>query len=105
MIKNGDAKCNYVLLRSLGGPSAALRSAALGAVLLALIEGIGIGITRMTAEQFKPGLFSEFFNAKALYKCSKMSFLSFKMWNSSVTFTVPFSNQEYEWYQQIVREA
>lgn len=41
-------------MRSLGGPSAALRSAALGAVLLALIEGIGIGITRMTAEQFKP---------------------------------------------------
>ena len=45
---------------SLGGPSAALRSAALGAVLLALIEGIGIGITRMTAEQFKPGLFPKF---------------------------------------------
>lgn len=38
-----------------GGPSAAVRSAAVGAVLLALIEGIGICITRMTAEQFKPG--------------------------------------------------
>ena len=39
-----------------GGPSAAVRSAAVGAILLALIEGIGICITRMTAEQFKPGL-------------------------------------------------
>lgn len=39
-----------------GGPSAAVRSAAVGAILLALIEGIGICITRMTADQFKPGL-------------------------------------------------
>lgn len=39
-----------------GGPSAAVRSAAVGAILLALIEGVGICITRMTAEQFKPGL-------------------------------------------------
>lgn len=53
-------------MRSLGGPSAALRSAALGAVLLALIEGIGIGITRMTAEQFKPGLFPKFLSQSSL---------------------------------------
>lgn len=39
-----------------GGPSAAVRSAAIGAVLLALIEGIGICITRMTADQFKQGM-------------------------------------------------
>jgi hypothetical protein len=26
-----------------------------GAILLALIEGVGIAITRMTADQFKPG--------------------------------------------------
>lgn len=31
------------------------RSAVVGGVLLALIEGVGIMITRMTAEQFKPG--------------------------------------------------
>ncbi len=37
------------------GPSAAVSAAAIGAVLLALIEGVGIAITRMTAEQFKPG--------------------------------------------------
>ena len=43
-------------LSSVGGPSAAVRSAAVGAILLALIEGVGICITRMTAEQFKPGL-------------------------------------------------
>ena len=38
----------------------AVRSAAVGAILLALIEGIGICITRMTAEQFKPGSSSSF---------------------------------------------
>ena len=38
-----------------GGPSSAVQAAAIGAVLLALIEGVGIAITRMTAEQFKPG--------------------------------------------------
>ena len=43
-------------LSSVGGPSAAVRSSAVGAFLLALIEGVGICITRMTAEQFKPGL-------------------------------------------------
>ena len=31
------------------------RSAVVGGILLALIEGVGIMITRMTAEQFKPG--------------------------------------------------
>lgn len=50
----GSGAITGAVLAARGGPSAALRSAALGAVLLALIEGIGIGITRMTAEQFKP---------------------------------------------------
>ena len=49
-----------------GGPSAAVRSAAVGAILLALIEGIGICITRMTAEQFKPG---ETFDLKSALQC------------------------------------
>lgn len=38
------------------GPGAMARSAVVGGVLLALIEGVGIMITRMTAEQFKPGI-------------------------------------------------
>ena len=37
------------------GPGAMVRSAAVGGILLGLIEGVGIMITRMTAEQFKPG--------------------------------------------------
>lgn len=50
-------KHDFVYFSSIvGGPSAAVRSAAVGAILLALIEGVGICITRMTAEQFKPGL-------------------------------------------------
>ena len=36
------------------------RSAVVGGILLALIEGVGIMITRMTAEQFKPGIFYSF---------------------------------------------
>lgn len=32
-----------------------MRSAAVGGILLGLIEGVGILITKMTAEQFKPG--------------------------------------------------
>ena len=39
-----------------GGPQAAVTAAIIGGVLLAMIEGISIGITRMGAEQFKPGL-------------------------------------------------
>ena len=38
------------------GPGAMARSAVVGGILLALIEGVGIMITRMTAEQFKPGI-------------------------------------------------
>ena len=41
----------------LAGPGAMARSAVVGGILLALIEGVGIMITRMTAEQFKPGIF------------------------------------------------
>ena len=44
----------------LAGPGAMARSAVVGGVLLALIEGVGIMITRMTAEQFKPGIFLPF---------------------------------------------
>ena len=52
-----ELKHDYMYFSSsVGGPSAAVRSAAVGAILLALIEGVGICITRMTAEQFKPGL-------------------------------------------------
>ncbi|XP_015760948.1 PREDICTED: mitochondrial import inner membrane translocase subunit Tim17-A-like [Acropora digitifera] len=51
----GSGAITGAVLAARGGPSAAVRSAAVGAVLLALIEGIGICITRMTAEQFKPG--------------------------------------------------
>jgi len=38
------------VLAARGGANAALRSAAVGGVLLALIEGMGIWITRMTAD-------------------------------------------------------
>ena len=56
------------LLLLVGGPSAAVRSAAVGAILLALIEGIGICITRMTADQFKPGsAFSSLVNIVDIY--------------------------------------
>ncbi|XP_001640158.3 mitochondrial import inner membrane translocase subunit Tim17-B [Nematostella vectensis] len=50
----GSGAITGAVLAARGGPSAAMRSAAIGAVLLALIEGVGICITRMTAEQFKP---------------------------------------------------
>jgi hypothetical protein len=36
------------------GPAAIAGSAIIGGVLLALIEGIGIMFTRMSAEQFRP---------------------------------------------------
>eukprot|EP00112_Aurelia_sp_Birch-Aquarium-sp1_P006086 Seg1680.12 transcript_id=Seg1680.12/GoldUCD/mRNA.D3Y31 product="Mitochondrial import inner membrane translocase subunit Tim17-B" protein_id=Seg1680.12/GoldUCD/D3Y31 len=42
------------VLMARAGPSAMARSAVVGGILLALIEGVGIMITRMTAEQFKP---------------------------------------------------
>ena len=51
----GSGALTGAVLAARGGPSAAVSAAAIGAVLLALIEGVGIAITRMTAEQFKPG--------------------------------------------------
>mmetsp|Transcript_16424 Transcript_16424/g.35673 ORF Transcript_16424/g.35673 Transcript_16424/m.35673 type:complete len:190 (-) Transcript_16424:523-1092(-) len=38
------------VLAARGGPAAAARSAAVGGVLLAIIEGMGVALTRMTAE-------------------------------------------------------
>ena len=52
----GSGALTGAVLAARGGPSAAVSAAAIGAVLLALIEGVGIAITRMTAEQFKPGI-------------------------------------------------
>lgn len=51
----GSGALTGAVLAARGGASAAVRSAAVGAILLALIEGIGICITRMTADQFKQG--------------------------------------------------
>ena len=51
----GSGALTGAVLAARSGPSAAVSAAAIGAVLLALIEGVGIAITRMTAEQFKPG--------------------------------------------------
>ncbi|KAL5257336.1 hypothetical protein ACHWQZ_G012309 [Mnemiopsis leidyi] len=51
-ITAGAATGGILSLRS--GPQAAVTSAIIGGVLLAMIEGISIGITRMGAEQFKP---------------------------------------------------
>jgi len=42
------------ILMARAGPGAMARSAVVGGILLALIEGVGIMITRMTVEQFKP---------------------------------------------------
>ena len=52
----GSGALTGAVLAARSGPSAAVSAAAIGAVLLALIEGVGIAITRMTAEQFKPGI-------------------------------------------------
>ncbi|EDV19670.1 uncharacterized protein TRIADDRAFT_33100 [Trichoplax adhaerens] len=51
----GSGALTGAVLAARGGLSSSLRSAAVGGILLALIEGVGIAITRMTAEQFKPG--------------------------------------------------
>ena len=53
----GSGALTGAVLAARSGPSAAVSAAAIGAVLLALIEGVGIAITRMTAEQFKPGMY------------------------------------------------
>lgn len=42
------------ILAARQGPASIVGSAVIGAVLLGLIEGVGIMFTRLTAEQFKP---------------------------------------------------
>ena len=51
----GSGALTGAVLAARSGPSAAISAAVVGGILLALIEGVGIAITRMTAEQFKPG--------------------------------------------------
>lgn len=43
------------VLAARGGPGAMRRSALVGGVLLALIEGMGIAMNRLFAEEFRPG--------------------------------------------------
>lgn len=43
------------ILAARGGPGAVVRSAVVGGVLLALIEGMGIALNRMMAEEYRPG--------------------------------------------------
>ncbi|XP_057296902.1 mitochondrial import inner membrane translocase subunit Tim17-B-like [Hydractinia symbiolongicarpus] len=50
----GSGALTGAVLMARAGPGAMARSAAVGGILLGLIEGVGIMITRMTAEQFKP---------------------------------------------------
>jgi len=42
------------MLAARGGPAAALRSAVVGGILLALIEGMGIALNRLFAEEYRP---------------------------------------------------
>lgn len=42
------------VLAARGGPGAALRSAVVGGILLALIEGMGIALNRLFAEEYRP---------------------------------------------------
>lgn len=51
-IASGAATGGILMARA--GPGAMVRSALVGGILLGLIEGVGIMITRMTADQFKP---------------------------------------------------
>ncbi len=37
-----------------GGPKAALMSAAFGGVILSMIEGLGIAVSRMSSDSYKP---------------------------------------------------
>merc|ERR1712142_1040277 len=50
----GSGALTGAVLMVRAGPGAMMRSAVVGGVLLGLIEGVGIMITRMTADQFKP---------------------------------------------------
>lgn len=43
------------ILAARGGPGAVGRSAVVGGVLLALIEGMGVLLNRMFAEEYRPG--------------------------------------------------
>ena len=42
------------VLAARGGPTASLRSAIVGGILLALIEGMGIALNRLFAEEYRP---------------------------------------------------
>lgn len=42
------------VLASRGGPGAIIRNAIVGGILLALIEGAGIALNRMFAEEYRP---------------------------------------------------
>lgn len=42
------------VLAARGGPGASLRSAVVGGILLALIEGMGIALNRLFAEEYRP---------------------------------------------------
>lgn len=44
------------LLAARGGPGAAMRSAAVGGVLLGLIEGVGVLLNRLFAEEYRPSV-------------------------------------------------
>lgn len=43
------------ILAARGGPGAVVRNAIVGGVLLSLIEGMGIALNRMMAEEYRPG--------------------------------------------------
>lgn len=43
------------ILAARGGPGAAARSAVVGGILLALIEGMGVALNRLFAEEYRPG--------------------------------------------------
>ena len=80
--KINNFKWSFLIYES-AGPGAMMRSAAVGGILLGLIEGVGILITKMTAEQFKPGKYifpfllwkvpiSESFDIKRYIKFTKV---------------------------------
>lgn len=85
-IMAGAATGGILSIRS--GPQAALVSAAIGGLLLGMIEAISIAMTRMSAEQFKPGLKLEiraniFYSRKPIFCCAsfkpcKMVFYNFR---------------------------
>lgn len=52
-LQMGWKKSNYVVFSSQGGPLTMVGSAMMGGILLALIEGFGILLTRYTAQQFQ----------------------------------------------------